>query len=228
MSSDQQGWVLSRHGYQYFKFGKHAILLQWPDEVGSDLLHRIINVKRHIQKEEIPGIIEVSTGYKSLTIFYKPDIIQASQVLDFMESTDFHQYDISKISDPVIIDVVYNDAHALDLAFVAEHLDLSVQEVINIHTAPVYDLYFIGFLPGFMYLSGLDKRLFIPRKEVPRIRVPQGSVAIAGGQTGIYPFESPGGWHIIGQTNIELFNPFKDPPCPYPPGTKIKFRRIHP
>ena len=94
------------------------------------------------------------------------------------------------------------------------------------HSKAIYSVYLIGFLPGFMYLGGLDYTLHIPRKKEPRIRVPKGSVAIGGEQTGIYPQQSPGGWNILGNTPINLFDKSKDIPCFAKPGDKVKFFQI--
>lgn len=96
-----------------------------------------------------------------------------------------------------------------DLKFVADQTGLSVNELIEYHSAPLYRVFFIGFLPGFAYLGGLDSRLHCPRKSVPRTVVPAGSVGIGGAQTGIYPMESPGGWQLIGQSDLPLFRPYE-------------------
>ena len=104
----------------------------------------------------------------------------------------------------VKIPVIYDGE---DLAFVAEYNQLSIEEVINIHTFPIYSVYMMGFLPGFAYLGGLDARIATPRKPTPRTKVPAGSVGIAGNQTGIYPSESPGGWQLIGRTERQLYTP---------------------
>ena len=93
-----------------------------------------------------------------------------------------------------------------DLEFVADYTNLSVDEIIDLHAKAEYTVAMIGFLPGFPYLVGMDDRLFVPRRETPRLKVQKGSVGLAGLQTGIYPFESPGGWQIIGKTSTKLFD----------------------
>ena len=107
----------------------------------------------------------------------------------------------------VEIPVCYGGEYGPDIEFVAKHNNLSVEEVIKLHTAPQYLVYMIGFCPGFPYLGGMDKRIATPRREVPRVKIPARSIGIAGEQTGGYPISTPGGWQIIGRTPIEMFNP---------------------
>ena len=121
--------------------------------------------------------------------------------------------------------MVYGGEAGPDLAFVASHTGLSADEVIRRHTAPRYTVYFIGFTPGFPYLGGMDVRLTTPRLETPRARVPAGSVGIAGPQTGVYPLESPGGWRIIGRTQLPLFDLAAQPPSLLSPGDEVRFVR---
>ncbi|HEY8513915.1 MAG TPA: 5-oxoprolinase subunit PxpB [Candidatus Binatia bacterium] len=110
-----------------------------------------------------------------------------------------------------------------DLADVARHAGLSVDEVIARHTAAEYRVAFVGFQPGFAYLAGLPRELHVPRRATPRPRVPQGSVAIGGEWTGIYPSPTPGGWHILGSTDVGLFDPTAEPPALLQPGDRVRF-----
>ena len=114
----------------------------------------------------------------------------------------------------------------IDLEALSNSINLSVEEIIELHSKPFYIIYFIGFLPGFLYLGGLDSKLQTPRKANPRLKVPKGSVAIGGNQTGIYPSESPGGWNIIGKSPINFFNLKNDTPCFAKPGDKLQFYPI--
>jgi 5-oxoprolinase (ATP-hydrolysing) subunit B len=110
-----------------------------------------------------------------------------------------------------------------DLQAVADACSLRIDEVVALHTAGTYVVAFVGFLPGFAYLDGLDARLHLPRRTQPRTRVPAGAVAIAGLQTGVYPFESPGGWHVIGGTELRMFDPDRDPAALLQPGDDVRF-----
>jgi KipI family sensor histidine kinase inhibitor len=113
-----------------------------------------------------------------------------------------------------------------DLAEVAAHTGLTVDEVVQRHTAATYTVAFLGFQPGFPYLAGMDPQLRTPRKETPRTRVPAGAVGIADDITGIYPRSSPGGWQIIGQSDVSLFDPDREAPSMLSPGDPVRFEAI--
>ena len=111
-----------------------------------------------------------------------------------------------------------------DLADTAARSAMSAEELVAIHTAPLYHAFFLGFVPGFAYCGPLDTRIVAPRLERPRERVPAGAVAIADGQTAVYPLDSPGGWRLIGRTELALFDPRRDPPALLRPGDRVRFR----
>lgn len=121
----------------------------------------------------------------------------------------------------VTIDVVYDGE---DLAAVADELQMSTDDVVHLHTAAEYNVAFCGFMPGFSYLTGLDRRLILPRRVTPRTRVPAGSVAIAAEFSAVYPRESPGGWHLLGRTDAVMWADDREPPALLPPGTRVRFR----
>lgn len=122
--------------------------------------------------------------------------------------------------------VCYDLDFGIDLTEVSDTLGLTVPEIIALHTKNTYTIFGIGFLPGFTYLGGLDPSLEIPRKKSPRLKVEKGSVGIAAKQTGIYPQESPGGWNIIGNCSIPIFDVTKEPPCFFKVGDQIQFYAI--
>ena len=117
-----------------------------------------------------------------------------------------------------------SDEHALDLEFISKTKNLSKAEVIEIFTSKIYRVFMLGFLPGFAYMGETDERIAVPRKETPRLKVPKGSVGIAGNQTGIYPFDSPGGWQIIGRTATDMFTPNEENPTFLRAGDSVKFK----
>ena len=121
----------------------------------------------------------------------------------------------------VTLEVTYDGP---DLADVAEQVGWSVEEVVRRHTAVEHTVAFCGFMPGFAYMVGLPADLHLPRRATPRERVPAGSVAIAAGFTGVYPRESPGGWHLLGSTTAPLWESDRTPPALLPPGTRVRFR----
>jgi inhibitor of KinA len=122
--------------------------------------------------------------------------------------------------------VCYGGELGPDLEFVAEHNKLSAEEVIGIHSASVYLVYMIGFAPGFPYIGGMSGKIAAPRRSSPRLKIPAGSVGIAGSQTGIYPIETPGGWQLIGQTPLKLFQPESKSPSLLKAGDVIQFKPI--
>ncbi|HEY2394876.1 MAG TPA: 5-oxoprolinase subunit PxpB [Rudaea sp.] len=128
--------------------------------------------------------------------------------------------------DQIEVPVCYGDAFGPDLDAVAAHAGLDVRDVIARHVQADYRVAMLGFMPGFPYLLGLDATLHAPRRASPRTRVPAGSVAIGGAQTGIYPRELPGGWQLIGRTPLALFDPLRHQPALLRPGQRVRFRRI--
>ena len=123
----------------------------------------------------------------------------------------------------VEIPVCYGGSYGEDLKDVAAHAGLTEEEVIKLHSSVDYNIYMLGFLPGFPYLGGLDPKLFTPRLDNPRTKIPEGSVGIGGEQTGIYPLESPGGWRLIGRTPLKLYDPDREQPFLYQAGDYIRF-----
>ncbi len=161
------------------------------------------------------------------------DAVQAKHVdpgsIAAMLSKDQNSSPPDSSAAPVLeILACYETPFALDLQHVAETTGLTKDEIIGAHTGRVYTVTSIGFVPGFGYLSSLDKTLRMPRRSTPRTRVPSGSVGIAEVHTGVYPVESAGGWHIIGRTPVTLFDPHRTPPSPLRVGQRVKFRRIDP
>jgi len=141
-------------------------------------------------------------------------------VLDQIELTHAQQPEI------VEIPVCYGGEYGPDLGFVAEHNGLSQEEVIKIHSEGRYLTYMVGFAPGFPYLGGLSEKIAAPRKESPRLKIPEGTVGIAGNQTGVYPITTPGGWQLIGRTPFRLFHPGKNPPTLLKAGNIVVFKPI--
>lgn len=121
------------------------------------------------------------------------------------------------------IPVCYGGEFGEDLSFVAEHAGITPEEVVKLHTSRDYLIYMLGFLPGFAYLGGMDERLFCPRLDSPRVKIPAGSVGIGGEQTGVYPLDSPGGWRLIGRTPLKPYDPNREKAFLYQAGEYIRF-----
>ncbi len=126
-------------------------------------------------------------------------------------------------TEPIEVPVDFSAECGLDLEELAVRSSLTVTDVISIFTARIYRVYMIGFLPGFAYMGEVDERIASPRKETPRTLVPKGSVGIAGRQTGIYSLDSPGGWQIIGRTDVSMFRPEDEEPCFLNAGDRVRF-----
>ncbi len=206
------------------QYGDRSVLVSWPEKIEQEILFDISSLKVAIS-DHFPHVTLV-TAYASLLVSFEAKIenfVQLKQkILGLHDGKT-----ISTLSRRVFeIPVCYEMPFGEDLHVLSTELGLSRQEIISLHSEKVYDVYFIGFLPGFMYLGGLNSRLFVPRLTTPRLRVPKGAVAIGGQQTGIYPCESPGGWHIIGRSPIDFFNPHETNPCFVNPGDQIRFYAI--
>ncbi|MFD2518472.1 5-oxoprolinase subunit PxpB [Salinimicrobium flavum] len=204
--------------------GEKAILIEFEEVINEDLLEKILGYKKFLQEKLFKEKVEVINTYNSLAVVYNSPIedvygevsrvkklLEVANIANNIEKSLFH------------IPVCYESDFAPDFQYVSAQKNLSGKQIIELHSAPVYTVFFIGFLPGFLYLGGLDKNLHISRKEQPRLEVQKGSVGIGENQTGIYPQSSPGGWQIIGNSPVPLFDKNRLPPCEISAGDKIKF-----
>lgn len=172
----------------------------------------------------VPGVTNVHPAYASILIDFDPRATRHANVeravVGLFAQADAAPYPTSRT---VEIPVVYGGESGPDLETVARLTGHTPDEVTAIHSAADYLVYFLGFSPGFPYLGGLPESIAVPRLETPRRRVPAGSVAIGGSQTGVYPMASPGGWRIIGRTPLRLFDPAADPPTLLQMGDHVRF-----
>lgn len=177
--------------------------------------------------QNMPEVIEVVIGMNTLSVFIVP--LTWAELNAFRDKLSDLLNDIpSKTIDGkhVEIPVHYGGKYGPDLAAMADSLNLSVEAVVELHTSATYTVYFIGFQPGFPYLGGLSESLHFPRHAIPRTQVPAGSVGIGGEQTGVYPFASPGGWQLLGQTDTALFDLTKSAPTLLNAGDTLTFTAI--
>ncbi len=189
-----------------------SLMVYLGDEIGaeSDVTthHRVLKLLRLLESEPLPHVRNLHPAYHSILIVFDPlalDHVTLEQRL----TQYIARLDSISLSDPrtVEIPVQYGGEHGPDLEDLAALHNFTPQQVIELHSSASYLVYFVGFVPGFAYLGGLPTELATPRLESPRKRVPKGSVAIGGAHTGVYPFETPGGWRIIGRTPLEIFDP---------------------
>ncbi len=202
--------------------GDSSILIQLGDEIDPILNQRVHALDSLLQN--IPGIIEtvpayctVLVHYDSLTTTYNEIKNQIEEKLALIDDSTHRP------SRRLEIPVLYGNASGSDFETVATTLALSPSELIRLHGEREYTVYMMGFTPGFPYMGILNEKLTMPRMSTPRTRVPAGSVAIAGSQTGIYPVDSPGGWHILGWTPFKLFDSMSESPFLFAPGDMVKF-----
>ncbi|MDG2194929.1 MAG: 5-oxoprolinase subunit PxpB [Polaribacter sp.] len=208
----------------YKPFGEQAILIEWPSKIDPAISKDIIAFQYAIQCLPNTNIIDSIVGYSSLTLKYNDDSRDVDQEIALLKS--IYAKPILKqgtVNFSWRIPVCYEKEFGLDLKEMSETTSLPINEIIRLHTASTYTVYFIGFLPGFLYLGGLNKKLCIERKSTPRLQVAKGAVGIGGSQTGIYPNTSAGGWNIIGKTPILFFDIEKETPCFAKPGDEIQF-----
>ena len=212
------------HKTTYKPYGDSAILIDWHAEISISISNDILEFYKKIKDLKDKNIVEVIIGYSSLTIVFKKRITDYFKEVKSLKEV-YNLKDISFKRTPFIwqIPVCYDVEFGKDLQEMSNITKLEISEIITLHSEKLYRVYFIGFLPGFCYLGGLNERLFLERKPNPRLHVAKGSVAIGGKQTGIYPAESAGGWNIIGKTPVDFFNVCLEHPCFAKAGDFIKF-----
>ncbi len=172
-------------------------------------------------------ITDLIPAYSSVLVCYDPRKISFSQLRDNLTHLITHSPAHPLPNGRVVeIPTRYGGEYGLDLEFVARQNGISPAEAIRLHTREIYRVYFVGFVPGFAYLGNVPPEITAPRLETPRTRVPKGSVGIAGRQTGIYPAETPGGWRLIGRTEIEMFDARREPPALLRAGDRVRFVKI--
>jgi inhibitor of KinA len=211
---------------RFLDCGDTALTVEFGDAIDARINRQVLALAALLAAAALPGIIEVVPTFRSLTIHYDPLATEAQQLQDVISAfiEDFTHADVR--GRRFDIPVCYEEGFGVDLAEVAALTGLSPVQVIDCHTAPIYYVYAVGFLPGFPYLGGLREELVLPRRPSPRLVVPAGSVAIAMAMTGIYPFDSPGGWHLLGRTPVPLFDANQTPPVLFQPGDTVHFQPV--
>ena len=211
----------------YKQFGEKAILVEWQAIIDDEILNDMLLFVEKIKANKVINCIDLIQGYNSLTIIFKEFIENFDEEVALLKSVYSSTLKIAK-QDYFLweIPVCYDLEFGIDLQEMSKKSSLEIDEIIKIHSENIYKVFFIGFLPGFLYLGGLNEQLFFDRKPNPRLHVAKGSVAIGGMQTGVYPQNSAGGWNIIGKTPINFFDVNKPNPCFAKAGDFIKFNPI--
>lgn len=205
----------------------NSVIIYFSDIISKETSTIVKNAYKIITSKNNSALIEIIPSYNSILVTYDIFIFDFDGIKKYIKpmleniSTQEEKNEII-----INIDVYYGLDVGLDLQRVCELSGLSIEEIIKKHSSKIYDVYAIGFLPGFAYLACVDEDISIPRLETPRKKTPKGSVAIANNQTAIYPQDSPGGWNIIGKTTFELFDKNLDNLSPLNINSKIKFNSI--
>ena len=211
---------------RWLPLGDSALTLVFGAAIDPHIHARILAVARSLQARPPRGVTEVVPAYTTLGVWFDPlernaaDL--ASELVALADATEGRNDGLTD-SVEFVIPVRYDGP---DLDDVASRLGLSREEVIRRHAAIEYRVFLLGFVPGFAFLGLLDPSLELPRRSSPRLKVPAGSVAIAGRQTAVYPLDTPGGWHLLGHTDLAFFDAQRDPPALLGVGDRVRFEAI--
>ncbi|MGI8788368.1 MAG: 5-oxoprolinase subunit PxpB [Pyrinomonadaceae bacterium] len=216
-----------------FPLGDRALTIEFGNEISVELNNYVLKLADYFEKNPFAGLIEIVPAYASLTFFYDVLLIRkkfsrfptAFDAVKYLAETALQNtHDLEKTDSRLIeIPICFDKEFALDLESLAAKKNLTREKFIEIFLGETYRVYMLGFLPGFAYMGEVAGEIAVPRKPSPRLKVPAGSVGIAGQQTGIYSLDSPGGWQIIGKTNVELFTPEAASPAFLQAGDAVKF-----
>jgi KipI family sensor histidine kinase inhibitor len=198
--------------------GDTALLVELGSRLDTAINTRSIALAAALKKRR--DVRQAVAGAASVTVQFDPDQITHDALASSIRRLATKRPPMEEPGRLHRIPVVYDGP---DLEEVTSALHLSAQQVIDLHCRPIYRAFLVGFVPGWAYLGPLPDELVLPRRSVPRTRVPAGSVAMAGQMTGIYPLATPGGWHLIGRTSVKLFLPDSDPPSLFRAGDRVKF-----
>ena len=220
-------------------FGDAALLVvlgEHVDRAVNDRVHRLA-FGLDVRAARMPGLGVTVPAYASVLVPFDPSVLAEAAVRGVIADALRAAGEAVAAKEPAAapepaaadpgpvthVPVRYGGADGPDLAEVAVRTGLSEDDVVRLHAGAEYRVFCVGFVPGFPYLGMLPEELALPRRSTPRLRVPAGSVAIAGRQTGIYPSDTPGGWHVIGRTDLSAWDPHRDPPALLEPGARVRF-----
>ena len=209
--------------------GDSGVVCDFGDEVNRSINTSVIKLFHHIKNEvskgNLEGVLNYTPSYNKLIINFDLEKINSSKIKDFLKSVNFSKLNISQNSKKWTIPICYD--FEMDLLNMSKTLKIDKKEIINIHLNTDFFIYMVGFVPGHPFMGDLDSKLFLNRLKTPRVKIPAGSVGVVEQFCNIYPYESPGGWNIIGRTPSKLFNKKDETnPCLLAPGDTVKFKSI--
>lgn len=206
-----------------YRSSERSITACWEAVISQEIHAQVLQLDKRTNGASFPGWIENVPAYHTLTVYFDP-VKGPADPVGFLETLLPTEWRMTNTEGRIVrVPVMYDPEVAPDLEPAAEKLGLSTDQLIDLHTSQRFHVYMLGFMPGFPYMGILPGQLRLPRKSVPTARVAAGTVAIAGNQTGIYPFDSPGGWYGIGKTSLTLFEKGK---AYFEPGDEVEFYQV--
>jgi inhibitor of KinA len=222
--------MMSDDEIRIFPLGDSALTVEFGRTISEELNKKAIALANRLDTESFPGFVEAVPAYASTSIFYDPVKVRnecSGFETAFATIKNFAEIALTKID---TLDTETSRSHKIPVVFdgpdfddVAKFAGLTADAVVELFIARSYRVYMLGFLPGFTYMGEVDERIAMPRKDSPRTSVPKGSIGLAGKQTGIYSLPSPGGWQLIGRTDVEMFTPNDASPTLMNPGDEVRF-----
>jgi KipI family sensor histidine kinase inhibitor len=207
--------------------GDSALIVEFDERIDPEVNARAIACAKAIQAAHVAGVRDVVPTYRSVAVYFDPLRTDHDALIGCLEREAASFTPAAAVErTPVRIPVCYGGDLGPDLTGVASFARLTESDVVRLHTDPIYRVFMLGFVPGFAYLGVVDERIAMPRRETPRVRVPAGSVGIAGGQTGVYSAETPGGWQLIGRTPLKPFDAERADPFLMQAGDAVQFYPI--